>query len=62
MTAATLRVRRPSGAVATFHASTCTIKSGVVTVIGSWADLPGTRTYSWPARRVLEVKWLEVVA
>jgi hypothetical protein len=60
--AAVLRVRRPSGATATFHATACRVEAGVVTVVGSWADLPGARHYSWPARRVLEIRWQQGVA
>ncbi len=58
MTAATLTVRRPSGAVAVFLASRCEIDHGLITAAGRWKDLPDrpAREYTWPARRVLEIR------
>ncbi len=58
MTAATLTVRRPSGAVAVFLATRCEIDHGQVVATGIWKDLPDRppREYVWPANRVLEVR------
>ena len=58
MTAATLTVRRPSGAVGVFLASRCEVDHGLVTATGVWKDLPDRppREYVWPARRVLEIR------
>ena len=63
MTAATLTVRRPSGAVAVFIATRCEVDHGLVTAVGRWKDLADrpAREYSWPARRVIEIR-REVVA
>ncbi len=63
MTAATLTVRRPSGAVAVFLATRCEVDAGLVTAAGRWKDLPArpAREYTWPAHRVLEIR-REVVA
>ena len=59
MTAATLTVRRPSGAVITFYATRCSIDHGVVLATGKWSDLPDRpeREFAWPSSRVLEIRW-----
>ncbi len=61
---AVLRVRRPSGALATFDAERATIRDGLVTASGAWRDDRSRRrhTRSWPARRVIEIRWLAVAA
>jgi len=58
VTAATLHVRRPSGALAVFVASRCEIDHGLVTAYGRWRDLPDRSEceYVWPARRVLQIR------
>jgi hypothetical protein len=59
MTAAILRVRRPSGALATFEAESVRIDHGIVTATGRWGDdrARRRRTYSWRARQVVEIRW-----
>jgi hypothetical protein len=44
--------------VATFLASRCELDHGLVTATGKWKDLPDrpAREYTWPARRVLEIR------
>ncbi len=57
--AATIRVRRPSGVLATFEAERVEINSGLVTAVGRWRDdrQRRRRTYSWRAS-IVEVCWL----
>ena len=57
--AATIRVRRPSGALATFDAERVEITAGLVTASGRWRDdrRRRRRTYSWRAS-IVEVRWL----
>jgi hypothetical protein len=59
MSAATVRVRRPSGALATFEAEHASIDHGIVTATGCWTDdrQCRRRTYSWRARQVIEIAW-----
>ncbi len=58
MIAATLTVHRPSGALAVFLANRYEINHGLVVASGRWKDLPDrpAREYTWPARRVLEIR------
>jgi hypothetical protein len=58
MTAATIRVRRPSGAVATFEAEHAHIDHGIVTATGRWNDdrQRRRRTYSW-RHQIVEIQW-----
>lgn len=58
MAAATLHVRRPSGAVAVFVAERCDLDHGTVIAHGRWQDLPDrpAREYAWPIERVLEIR------
>ncbi len=58
MTGARLYVRRPSGAVAVFIATDCTVADGTVTARGHWKDLPAKppAEYVWPLKRVLELR------
>jgi hypothetical protein len=59
MTPATIRVGRPSGALATFEAEHADIDHGLVTATGSWRDdrQRRRRTYTWRARQVVEIRW-----
>jgi hypothetical protein len=59
MSAATIRVRRPSGALATFEAEHTSVDHGIVTATGRWNDdrQRRRRTYSWRARQVVEIRW-----
>ena len=59
MNAAILRVRRPSGALATFEAEHASIDHGIVTATGRWTDdrRRRRRSYSWRARQVVEIRW-----
>jgi len=59
MKPATIRVRRPSGALATFEAKHAYIDHGIVTATGRWTDdrRRRRRTYSWRARQVVEIRW-----
>jgi hypothetical protein len=56
---ATLHVRWPSGRCAVFLASRCELTHGLVTAVGRWKDSPERpeRQYSWPAGRVLAIRW-----
>jgi len=56
---AVIRVRRPSGALATFDAERVEITAGLVTASGRWRDdrQRRLRAYSWRAS-IVEVRWL----
>lgn len=56
---AVIRVRRPSGALATFEAEHAYADHGIVTATGRWADdrERRRRTYSWRVRQVVEIRW-----
>jgi hypothetical protein len=58
---ATIRVRRPSGAVATFDAEHAFIDHGLVTATGRWSDdrERRRRTYTWRSRQVIEIRWVQ---
>lgn len=64
MSTATIRVRRPSGALATFEAERAHIDGGLVTATGRWTDdrQRRRRTYSWRSRQVLEIVWTREAA
>jgi len=55
---ATIRVRRPSGRLATFDAERVAIDAGLVTAVGSWRDdrQRKRRAYTW-RRQVVEISW-----
>ena len=59
MSAATIRVRRPSGALATFEAERASIDHGIVSATGRWRDdrRKRTRVYSWGHGQVVEIRW-----
>jgi hypothetical protein len=56
---AIIRVRRPSGALATFEAEHASIDHGLVTATGRWSDdrQRQHRSYSWLARQIVEIRW-----
>jgi hypothetical protein len=58
--AAIIRVRRPSGALATFHASHVDLRDGLITATGRWRDCDRVRADTWPRGRVVEVIWTEL--
>jgi len=63
---ATIRVRRPSGVLATFEAERVTVEHGLVTAVGRWRDdrHRRRRRYTWRAQ-VVEIQWrheLRVIA
>jgi hypothetical protein len=57
---AIIRVRRPSGALATFEAEHASIDHGLVTATGRWSDdrERRRRTYTWRSRQVIEIRWV----
>jgi hypothetical protein len=57
--AAILRVRTPSGRLATFEADHADVDHGIVTATGRWRDdrAKRTRTYSWGQGQVVEIRW-----
>jgi hypothetical protein len=58
--AATLRVRRPSGRLDTFEAEHVTIDSGLVTVIGCYRNDRQRRIRRTFSRdRLLEIRWAD---
>lgn len=61
MNRASLYVRRPSGEVR-FIADDCQIADGMVTATGRCKYCSGRlgslQTFTWPAKRVLEIRWL----
>jgi len=63
MIAATIRVRRPSGALDRFQAETCSIEGDAVHVVGVWVDKSGRRSdvqrYTFVLSRCLEIRWAE---
>ena len=56
---ATIRVRRPSGTLATFEAEHVDIDNGLITATGRWADdrQRRHRTLSWGAPEIVEIRW-----
>jgi len=64
MTAATIRVRTPSGALRTFEAERVDISSGLVTATGRWRDdrRRRRRAYTWGPRHIVEIRHHEVAA
>jgi hypothetical protein len=56
---AVVRVRRPSGALATFDAEDVRLDhAGFVTVTGYWRGHERERrAYTWPRRAVVEIAW-----
>jgi hypothetical protein len=59
MTAATIKVRIPSGAARTWIAESVRAEFGLVTSSGQWANRPynpGTRT--WSAGQIVEVRYV----
>ena len=59
MTAATIRVRTPSGAPRTFQAERVDVDHGLVTASGIWRDTRDRRrrTLSWASAQIVEIRW-----
>jgi hypothetical protein len=57
MRPATIRARRPSGALDVFRADHAEIRDGFVVAIGAWRGSRSRGDYAWPARRVELVQW-----
>ena len=57
MTAATIRVRRPSGALATFAAESVDLSNGLVHAVGYWCDDRHRRRRSYSWGHVVEIRW-----
>jgi hypothetical protein len=59
-------VKRPSGATYYFVADECEIKDGLVTASGQFRTDSGRleprRSYTWPARRIVEIQWTREAA
>lgn len=62
MIAATVRVHRPSGALDCFEAETCSIDGDAVHVTVRHEKTGEVQRYTWPLRRVLEIRWREGAA
>ncbi len=60
MIAATIRVRRPSGVLATFDAERVNLDHGLVTAEGRWRDdrARRRRRYTW-RQQFVEIAWTQ---
>jgi hypothetical protein len=58
--AAVVRVVAPSGRLRTFEAEKLEVTGPYVNSTGRWRDDPSDqrRTYTWPARQLVEVRWV----
>lgn len=58
--AAVVRVMAPSGKIKTLDAEVVEISGPFVNATGHWRDDPSrrSRTYTWPARQLVEVRWM----
>jgi hypothetical protein len=63
MTAATIRVRVPSGRVRTFDAERVELSGELVTAVGTWRHdrQPVQQRLTWHAARLLEIRWREAM-
>ena len=57
--AAIIRVRAPSGRLRCFEAETVAVEGPFVSSTGVWRDDQSCRrSYTWPARQLVEVRWV----
>jgi len=57
LSAATIRVRRPSGRLDTFDAVDVRFEGALVRARGHWRGSTRGREYSWPASAIAEIRW-----